>query len=121
MGVARAPEQRAAGLAEAIERADEREVAERLLFQTHARGELVEAAIGPVPLALGDDRLGLLLAETLHLLEANSDVVDAARALRRDRLGLVGHVPVDPIRPFLDDGLFARGGLVDRKDRDSVP
>ena len=81
MCVTRAPEQRAARLAEGVERPNEREVAERLLFESNTRGELVEAAIGPVALALGDDRLGLIFAEALHLLEADADVVAAAAAL----------------------------------------
>ena len=44
MRIARAPQQLAARFAERVERAEQREVAQRLLFKTDAPRELVEAA-----------------------------------------------------------------------------
>src|SRR6185503_16645161 len=85
MRVARAPEERAARLAEGIEAADEREIAERLFLQRNAAGELVERAVRAVR-ALRDDGLRLGLAEPLHRGEPEPHVVHAARAVARDGL-----------------------------------
>src|SRR5882672_1760190 len=89
MGVARAPQQLAAGLAERVERAEQREVAQRLLLETDAPRELVEAPERPVQFAFTDDRLRLALTETLHRFETQSHVVHATRPVTRDRVGAV--------------------------------
>src|SRR2546427_434360 len=75
MRIARAPEKRAARLAEAIERADEREVPQRLLLEAGACCEVVETLERTAAPALLDDRLRLRIAESLHALEAKPDVV----------------------------------------------
>src|SRR5258706_10779741 len=84
MRIAGAPEQRAARLAEAVERADEGEVAQRLFLQSDALGEVIEAAERPA-FALADDRVGLRGPEALHLREPEPYVVDPAGAMARDR------------------------------------
>src|SRR5437879_4763390 len=88
MRVARAPQQRAARLAERVEGTDEREIPQRLLFETGAAGELVERAIRTVR-ALGNDRRGFSVAKRLHGREPEPDVVNAARAMASDRFGKV--------------------------------
>ena len=89
MRIARAPEERASRLAERVERADEREIAQCLLLQTHASRELVEIPERAAVFALGDDRLRLGVAERLHRCEPKSHVVNAALAMRGDRPGQV--------------------------------
>src|SRR2546428_13422467 len=85
MRIARAPEERAARLAEAIERADEREVPQRLLLEAGACCEIVETLERSAAPALLDDRLRLRLAESLHALEPEPHVMNAACPMRRDR------------------------------------
>src|SRR5947199_10871458 len=91
MRVARAPQERAARLAERIERADERKVAQRFLFDADAAREFIERAIRPVG-ALGDDGLRLRLAERFHRGEPQPNVVRATDAMARDRLREVSEV-----------------------------
>src|SRR2546430_3660025 len=105
MRVACAPEQRAPRLAERVERPDQREIAEWLFLQTHARCELVEPAIRAVRLALRDDGRGLVVAEPFHFVEPDADVVHPAGALRGDRLRAVGNVPLDADGALLDNSL----------------
>src|SRR2546425_10693047 len=84
MRIARAPEERAARLAEEIERADEREVPQRFLLEAGACCEIVETLERSAAPALLDDRLRLRLAESLHALEPEPHVVNATCPMRRD-------------------------------------
>ena len=83
MRVARTPEQRPARLAEAIEGAHEREVAERLLLQSHTPGEVIERAERSA-LSLPNDRVRLSRPKFLDRHESEPDVMDAACAMTRD-------------------------------------
>src|SRR5258708_22817787 len=105
MRIARAPEERAARLAEAVERADEGEVAERFLLQPDALREVIEAAERPA-LALADDRVGLRGPEALHLREPEPHVVDPAGAMARDGLRDVGDIRRDRRGARLHDRLL---------------
>src|SRR5260221_14255947 len=105
MSIAGAPEQRAARLDEAVERADEGEVAERLFLQSDAPGEVIEAAERPA-LALADDRVRFGGPEALHFREPEPHVVDPAGAMARDRLRGVGDVRRDRRGALFDDGLL---------------
>jgi len=97
VGIARAPEERAALLAQSIERADEREVAEGLLLQSDPPREVVERPERPA-LALTDDRVRLRFAEPLHLNESEPDVMGAARAMSRDGVRSIDHVVIRGVR-----------------------
>src|SRR5260221_12369082 len=88
MRIAGAPEQRAARLAEAVERADEGEVAERLFLQPDALGEVIEAAERPA-FALADDRVGLTFAEAVDTRQAEPNVMGTTRPMLRDGDGSV--------------------------------
>src|SRR5439155_5951242 len=85
MRIARAPEERAARLAEAIERADEREIPQRFLLEAGACCEIVETPERSAAPALLDDRLRLRIAESLHALEPEPHVVNATCPMGRDR------------------------------------
>ena len=117
MRVARAPQERAARLAERIERADERKVAQRFLFDADAAREFIERAIRPVG-ALGDDGLRLRLAERCHRGEPQPHVVRATDAMPRDRLREVSEVGA--LR-FLAHRIHRRAIDIDGQHRDRVP
>src|SRR5688572_8272143 len=109
MRIARAPQQLATRLAERVERAEQRKVAQRLLFKTDAPRELVEAGERAVHLTFMDDPLGLGLAQPLHRLETEPHVVNSTRPAARDRVGAVDRMQrVTLMRALFDDRLLLR-------------
>ncbi len=88
MRIAGPPQQRATGLAERVEGADEREVPQALLLHADPRREVVERP-ERAALALLDDHLGLRDPKAFHLGEAEPDVMCATRAMRSDRDGSI--------------------------------
>src|SRR6266702_4884023 len=108
MRIARTPQQLAARLAERVERAEQREIAQRLLFEANATRELVKARERTVPCALGDDALRFGLPKTLHRFESQPHVVRATGATPRDRVGAVdGMQRITGVRAFFNDRLLA--------------
>src|SRR5882672_9190669 len=122
MCIARAPQQLAARLAERVERAEQREIAQRLLFETNATRELIEAVERAAAVALGDDALRFSLPKTLHRLEPQTHVVNTTGAATRDRVRAVDRMQrIAGMRALLDDRLLVRARDVNGQDRDAVP
>src|SRR5438094_3696624 len=148
MCVARAPEERAPRLPERVERTHEREIPEGLLLQANACRELIERLECPAALALLDNRLSFLLAQSFDGSEADPHVVRTAFPMRGDSARRIHWVrgrggsraQWDP-RPYVVEGgtrehgsplgrVTLRSGLADRlrkrsihidgQDRDSV-
>src|SRR5438093_13272196 len=109
MRMAGAPQQLAARLAECVERTEQCEIAQRLLFEADATRELVKARERTVPRALGDDALCFGLPETFHRFESQSHVVNATRSTTRDGVGAVdGMQRITGVRALLNDRLLVR-------------
>src|SRR2546430_13257764 len=93
MRVARAPEERAAWLPERVERTHEREIPEGLLLQANACRELIKRLEWPAALALLDNCLSFLLAQSFDGREADPHVVIPTFAMCGDRPRRVDWMP----------------------------
>src|SRR6267143_2213794 len=127
MRIARAPEQLATRLAERVERAEQREIAQSLLLETDTTREFVEAVERAAAVALGDDALRLGGTESFDTLETETDVMRAALAMGGDRVGevlrmIVGERSICEVarRSFFNDGFLTRQIHFDGQDRNAV-